>query len=65
LQQAHHLDGRGYARRVDVVHAGADLVRVLEVAEAASSSMSERLVSMVITSASMAAICGRMSLNSA
>jgi L-cystine uptake protein TcyP (sodium:dicarboxylate symporter family) len=50
---------------VDVVDAGVDLVGVLELPEAAQiSSMSERLVSTMMTSASIAAILGRMSLNS-
>jgi hypothetical protein len=49
---------------VDVVHTRPDLVRVAELAEARSSSMPERLVSMVITSAFITAISGGMSLNS-
>jgi 2-polyprenyl-6-methoxyphenol hydroxylase-like FAD-dependent oxidoreductase len=63
--QAQDVVGGGHARRVDVVDARPDGVRVGEAPKPRSSSMSERLVSMVMTSASSAAICGRMSLNSA
>ena len=64
LHQLHDVRLRRDVGRVDVVHAGPDLVGILEALESVQQLMSEREVSMVITSASMAAMAWMMSLNS-
>lgn len=63
-QEVRHLLDVRHARRVDVVDSRADLVRILELLKASSSSIFERDVSMEMTSASIAAIAEMMSLNS-
>src|SRR6185437_644650 len=63
--QRFHVSLTRHAGGVDVPDAGADPIGIAEVAKAPRSSMSAREVSIEITSASISAIDGMISLNSA